>query len=140
MRMGGSASQLAGHERPEQQEARDHEEDGDADVHALEHGLEPARKVLLHPRTGREVACTTSTIVMPKKRNASKQGKWSVLPDSKPAAPISGDGPSSREVMSPPGCGCLGVVRDLFVVLLFDVHRPDIVGRRRRCSRPRASR
>ena len=46
--------ELAGHERPEQQEARDHEEHRDADVHALEDGLEPAGKVRLHPRAGRE--------------------------------------------------------------------------------------
>src|SRR4029079_3204406 len=73
-----------------------------------------------------KVACTTSTIVMPKKRNASKHGKCSVRPDSKPAAPISGDD-AAREVMSPPWCGFLVAGCDLFVVLLFDVHRPDVV-------------
>ncbi len=46
--------ELAGHERPEQQEARDHEEHRDADVHALEDRLQPARKVCLHPRARRE--------------------------------------------------------------------------------------
>src|SRR5262249_48912893 len=74
------------------------------------------------------VACTSSTIVMPKKRNASKHGKCKVFPDSKPAAPISAGAASG--VVTSASRLVLGVVaRLLLVVLLFDIHRPHVVVR-----------
>ncbi len=65
-------------------------------------------------------AWTSSTIVIPKNRNASKHGKCSVGPASNPAAPISCDAP-------PVGLTSARRLRDFLVVLLFDVHRPDVV-------------
>ena len=122
---GGLPAELPGDERPEQQEPRQHEEDRHADVHALEQRLHPLGQVLLHPRARGERRVHEQHHRHPEEPERVEAREVQGGPGFEPGRPDLLRRPSGRAHVSR-RCGSRRR-RDLLVVLLFDVHRPDVV-------------
>ena len=144
------AGEVGRRERPVEQEPRDQEEDRDAGVAVGEQlpeaavgavpGLEPgvvqedgAGGDGPEPVEAREVGVAPGGGLMGVGRVIGRDAR--LLRDHRGHATGQGS-PEFRSAV--PGVPLSGVLL-LLVVLLLDVHRPDVVVRRRRCSRPRAS-